>query len=249
MEIIEFLANLFLLEDGKSTKIVFKIVKVMLILVLSYILWIKAFNGIITLPLNKDSYFIALWNYVFSGTVLIPLILLTIVLITLYILEKMILPVLIYLIAKLILFPIRLILKKIAKKYSRPTKLVLGIGVEIGFIKIKKNKIKKGFLYNFYRLYIDKFDINEIERQHVKAFCLFVEIMVIWFFLIMKVEALAFKPFLNTIFYALIFLIIYVPINASTHKSINAYKDLFVGLDEITKLKQNNIPNDNNTNS
>lgn len=249
MEIVEFFANLVLLDDTKSTKTVFKIMKVILIVLISNILWKELLNGEIVLPSNKDSYFTAFWEFIFSGQIIIPIILISSVLIIIYFLEKMILPILIYLLCSFIVWRIKAALKGLSKKFSRELKFILAFGVKIGFIKIERNRIKKGFFYKLYRVYIDEFDINEVETEHIKAFTIFLEIMLIWWFLIMNIDALQFKPFLNVVFYALIVILIYIPLNASTHKSINAYKDLFTGLDAITKLKQPNMPNDNNNNT
>jgi hypothetical protein len=212
MDVPGILTELFVKPESEANKILLKVVKILLVLTLSYSIWIH-FNGIIILPTEYSVK--VFYNFFVTGSIFIPIVIVSLLSIAIGIIEGLVLP----LFMRTILFLLRKIIGLIVKlSYqslkNRPVKKGFKILQDFYIITIKGNKLKEGFLFSFYKQISDVEDIQKLSKEHIKFYSLVIQIMFVWIYVVSKQNICPLSIY-EIIRKILEFLIWYIPLNLS----------------------------------
>jgi hypothetical protein len=239
MDIIAFVADLLTKPHSDLNSLINKTLKILLLFLVSHSIWVLI-GGSVTIPSNFSLNLV--WYFFASGQIIIPILL---IFITSKILKFMIGFVLPFLIMVLYTLISNLFRKMFFYIFSNaPTKSILAYMKSIGLISIRSNKIKKGVFVRFYKAYFSNTDMSKISKEHISAFELFIQILMVWVCLV-KFEDFPSIYLYKFIFWSLIGLLVYIPLNLSTFYASRDYTEPFKKLLEAIE-KGNNQPNNQN---
>jgi hypothetical protein len=147
MDLTEFSLSILSQPFSKSREVIINIINLIFCCLYSHLIW-TVFGEQVSIP-NDLSIGIIL-NFVFSGQILIPILLFSVSIFLKYIIDMLAIPVLIRFFFYIIYWSIRKIITHFFyRKDERTLKMVLRFTTGIGFYKIVSNKLKRGRLFNY----------------------------------------------------------------------------------------------------
>jgi hypothetical protein len=91
-------------------------------------------------------------------------------------------------------------------------------------------------MFGFYNFFAESIKSSFSEKEQIKVICIFADIAVIWFFMVLCIDDFKMSTYLRYVFYGILFLLSYSFLNASFIKSIGGTKEI---IDKIVESNRN----------
>ncbi len=237
MELVSFLGDLLIKPDSDLAKFVSKTFKMLLICLLAFIIW-KEVGGIVVTP--KELSIAVAWDFVFSGQVLIPIVLVFSTDRIIRFTQGLLFPLLILGLRQLVRWELRRVGALYKKAIKNPAKRVIAVLCRIGLVSISSNKLKKGPLFRVYEAYGKGINMALASTEHLELLTLLCQIAIVWICLIKNYDSVPLS-FRYTVTNILEFLIIYIPLNLATLYAVNDHREVLVQVVEWTRKLDNKL--------
>jgi hypothetical protein len=235
MDPISFFTELLIKPESEANKILLRVIKVLLILLISYLIWTK-FSGVIILP--KDFKPQVFFDFFITGSIIIPIIIIAFLSITLSITEGILLPLFIhsilYLLRKLISVVYQFLYSSLR---NRPFKKLMKTLIVLDIVKIRKNKFAEGFTFDWLSRLTHVTDINKVGKEHIAFLSLVIQMTLIWIYIVSDGKSCP-SQFYELVKNILKFLIWYIPVNLAFLCFLVSYKEFFENLSDMFRTNK-----------